>query len=344
VSGRAPRTGHRVGRVLLSAGAALGALTLLLVLAGMVAGVQPLVFRSGSMGPEIPAGSLALARTVPAAELDVGDVVSVVGSDGTRVTHRIVAIDEATDPDDPAAPADGGAVLTLRGDANPAADAETYPVTEADRVLWSAPGAGHVVAFLGGPVGLVLVGAAAMGLVVFALRPTPAGDRRRRARSATIAAPAVAVVLLGHSAVATTAAWTDPATVTSSALTAHTVVSQAQPTCTNQGGVAGLLGYARLTWAHVDARYDYAYTVVRVSDGNVRASGVISPSGAAGTTVTLDITSALVNLQGANRNFDVTIRSRLRGVPGWVAGTATTTRVHSVNIALLGLSMRCGGV
>src|SRR5690606_38613507 len=99
----------------LTAGAVVGTVCLVLALASVLFDIRFLVFRSGSMGPEIPAGSVALARPVAAAELADGDVVSVIASNGVRVTHRIVSIT-----------GDGAErVLTLRGDANTTPDAET---------------------------------------------------------------------------------------------------------------------------------------------------------------------------------------------------------------------------
>ena len=91
-------------------------LCLLAAVASIGFGIRPLIFRSGSMGPEIDTGALGLARTVPAAELAVGDVVSVVNDRGVRVTHRIQT-SRYTSPT---------ATLTLRGDANPTADPAPY--------------------------------------------------------------------------------------------------------------------------------------------------------------------------------------------------------------------------
>lgn len=158
-------------------------------------------------------------------------------------------------------------------------------------------------------------------------------------RFAVLAVTCVAAMTAG------TAAWAvfnDQATMTSGTFTAHTVTSQAAPVCSNQGGVLGLLGFARLTWTHVDARYEYTYTIVQVNNGNVAASGVVTPAGAAGTAVTLDVSSSLVSVGLPGVNYDVTVRARLKAAPTWTAATATVTRVHSVNIILIGLSMSCG--
>lgn len=72
---------------LLTLAALAGVVCLLAAAAALTLHITPLVFRSGSMAPEIPTGSLALARSVPAEELKVGDVVSVTNAHGTRVTR-----------------------------------------------------------------------------------------------------------------------------------------------------------------------------------------------------------------------------------------------------------------
>ncbi|NLG47963.1 MAG: signal peptidase I, partial [Gordonia sp.] len=59
----------------LNVGAVLGLMCIVAAIASMLFGITPLVFRSGSMSPEIPTGSLAIARTVDAQDLRVGDVV-----------------------------------------------------------------------------------------------------------------------------------------------------------------------------------------------------------------------------------------------------------------------------
>ena len=101
-------------------------------------GIKPLIFASGSMGPGIPTGALGLAIATPAAEVVPGQVVSVVTSDGTRVTHRVVSKSP-----------DGG--LILKGDANAVADLQPYKVQTVDRLLFSVPVLGFVASALGQP-------------------------------------------------------------------------------------------------------------------------------------------------------------------------------------------------
>ncbi|MGX1858004.1 signal peptidase I [Dietzia sp. NPDC055340] len=163
---------HRVRELILNVGAVVGLVCIGIAAASMLLGVTPLVFRSGSMSPEIPTGSLALARSVPASEISVGDVVSVDNQQGVRITHRVVDLAPA--------PADHGVVATLQGDANPVADVSPYVFGQADRVFFHAPGLGYAVSWLTSPVAIFLGGALVGAVVVLAAGYGPAPRRARR--------------------------------------------------------------------------------------------------------------------------------------------------------------------
>lgn len=341
--------------LVLTAGAVLGAVCIVLTIAAALFDVRPLVFRSGSMSPTIDTGDLGISRTVDAKEIREGDIVSVIDSRGHRVTHRVVALDRHG----------GQATLTLKGDDNEIPDAEPYVVPSAERVVFSVPRAGHVVSWLSGPAGIFLLGGYVtfLALVLFGRHPESPDERgesgrgdqrgrageRRRARARRTARGAAGLVTLAvavagathRGAVPTLAAWNDTARATGGTFAAHAVASQVAPTCSNEGGVLGLLGYSRLTWPHVDTRYEYAYTITNVTTGVEVASGKVTPTGAVGSSVTLDVTAALLSLTVGSVNFDVSIRARLKASPAWTAATATVTRVHSQNL-LVGLSVRCG--
>lgn len=137
--------------LLLTVAAVIGVLCAVLAVAGTVAGFGVVLFRTGSMAPTIPAGSAALVRTVAAAELRVGDVVTVDRPGQLPVTHRVVQVTAV--PDEPQS-----RDLVLRGDANPVADPLPYRVDEARRVLTSVPGVASLIAGWGQP--LVLGGVA----------------------------------------------------------------------------------------------------------------------------------------------------------------------------------------
>ncbi|CAM2931565.1 signal peptidase I [Prescottella defluvii] len=155
--------------IALNVGAVVGLICVLATVASLVFGIKPLIFRSGSMSPDIPTGALALSRTTPAGDLAIGDVVSVFNDQGTRITHRVHEIVSQ----------DGGsAVLILKGDANEHADLMPYTVAEADRMFASVPVLGYVVSWLSSPVAIFLGGVLAGGLLVLAFGPVAQAQRK----------------------------------------------------------------------------------------------------------------------------------------------------------------------
>jgi signal peptidase I len=153
--------GRRGQQVLLALGAFFGVACLLTTLVAPLVHVRPLIFLSGSMSPTVTTGSLGLAHTTAAADLRVGDVVTVPAGKGAYLTHRIVRIIHHGDT----------ATLQLKGDANKHADPAMHEVLEAPRLFASVPHAGAVVAWLSRTPGVYLLAA----YVVFAL-----GALRRR--------------------------------------------------------------------------------------------------------------------------------------------------------------------
>ena len=146
----------------LNVGAVLGLTCIVVAIASMLLGITPLVFRSGSMSPDIPTGSLAIAHSVDAQDLKVGDVVSVYNDAGTRISHRIVGINPGVD---------GGVSLTLKGDANRVVDPEPYNVTAADHIIASVPLLGYVAAWLSSKTAIFLGGIVAGALLMLAFGP-----------------------------------------------------------------------------------------------------------------------------------------------------------------------------
>jgi len=179
------RTG---GNVLLTLGAVVGICCLLMTAAGVLFGVRPLIFRSGSMSPTISTGSLAIARPVDATRLKVGDIVSVPVGD-IRIAHRITKITEQA----------GVATLQLKGDANPVPDARSYRVIRADKIMISVPELGRGIAWLSRtPGSFVLFGYAALMLaLVLRRRPpnAPNDHDRYRPRRAAPQPPAHRLIL-----------------------------------------------------------------------------------------------------------------------------------------------------
>ncbi|WP_147794537.1 signal peptidase I [Cellulomonas sp. Y8] len=169
---------ERLARRLVDVAAVAGVLCAAAVAALLLAGWRPVVLVSGSMAPAMPAGSLVLARPVPAAEVRVGDVVTVpLPGSATPVTHRVAAVRSA----------DGELRATLRGDANAADDPHEYVLpARTHRAALHVPRAGLLVT---GAPGTVLVAGAAT-LVLLAVLPArpgssataPPGVVRSRAR------------------------------------------------------------------------------------------------------------------------------------------------------------------
>jgi signal peptidase I len=165
--GAVTRAALRAQKLLLNVAAVVGVVSVVAVVVCLVMGVRPAIVVSGSMAPGIPVGALTIARTVPAATVGVGDVVTVPRNDGDGlVTHRVIET----------APAErsGARSLRLQGDANTEPDAVPYTVTEVGRVLGSFPYVGHVVAALQQNIVAVVAGL----LVLTALATYPAGRLR----------------------------------------------------------------------------------------------------------------------------------------------------------------------
>lgn len=160
--GRAGRTSGR-REFALNIGAVLGLVCIIAASVSMFLGITPLVFHSGSMSPGITTGALGLARTVPATQLEVGEVVSVTSAGGVRITHRVTALEPL---------ADGSVSMTMRGDANSVDDPMPYEIREADRVFFHVNGLGYAVAWLSNPVAIFLGGMLAGGLCVIAFGRT----------------------------------------------------------------------------------------------------------------------------------------------------------------------------
>ncbi|MEZ0580019.1 signal peptidase I [Nocardioides sp. MH1] len=290
----------------LTIGAVLGVLCALSVVAGLVLGIRPLVVQTGSMSPTIDAGALAWGRHVSADDLAVGDVVMVPKGDGDRVTHRIVAIKETNT----------GTFVQLKGDANPAVDAQLYPVgDDVYRVFADVPYGGRVVAWFSGPIGLFLLGMYAMGMLFVALRPrrddgdSPsdgddpsqgAGDGRRGKRAARrLAATSVAAFGVLVSTVAPSwATWNDTVSLLGTSLSTGSLTT---PTLTC---VRDNASQVTITWtaATSPAAHDYTAAVVQNSQAlpvltsGAQRSVVVTPAllaGTLGTTVTVRVTGSL---------------------------------------------------
>jgi len=319
----------------LNVGAALGLLVLVAVVAGAVFGVRPVVITSGSMEPTVSTGALVITRTVPAADLEVGDVVTVPTTTGSRVTHRIVALDEAG----------SGVILTLRGDANPVPDAEPYPVSSADRMVVDVPLVGYVLSAMRSPAGLVVGGALTAALLLFLFSGGhdrgggsggPAGRHRgaRRAKSAASAGAGVVstLSLAALLAVPSAAAWTDPADISGTAITAHAVAPPVSASCSSA------LLVATVSWPG-DARYDYEVVLRRVSNSSVVSTRQVT---GAETSVTYSGLADFGLVVGAGTvDFQVEIRSYLASTTSWRSASVQTYTYVRVFAIVIGATATC---
>ncbi|MGV3714015.1 signal peptidase I [Pseudolysinimonas sp.] len=128
---------------------------------------------TGSMTPTYPAESILLVQNVPAAEVAVGEVVTVSRDGTVPITHRVVATD----------PRGSGAELVLRGDANAVDDPDPYQVARVGRVVGGIPFGGGLLAAVQSPIGLGIAGSGVAGLILWAWWP-------RREPGAHVAEPA----------------------------------------------------------------------------------------------------------------------------------------------------------
>ncbi|MGP0222424.1 signal peptidase I [Paenarthrobacter sp. NCHU4564] len=169
----------RVRECLLNLAAAGGAVCIVAVILALAFNITLILFKTGSMAPGIPAGSLALVREVPAADIRVGDVVTVDRPGKLPITHRVQTVEDATG---------ASRTITMKGDANTAPDPAPYVVERVRVVLWSVPGLAYPLAAAANPVVLGATTVAVSGLVTWVLWPrseTPGrsgnkhGGRRR---------------------------------------------------------------------------------------------------------------------------------------------------------------------
>lgn len=158
--------------VVLSVLGGVGILTVLWLAASAVFSLGTIVFVTGSMTPTMPTGAAAVTQLVPASALAPGDVVTVMRPGGNApITHRIVEIAPVA--------GDGSArSLTLRGDANSIVDSDDYVVTEARRVIASAPGLGWAIIAAKTPAAALTLTSLVAVAIAWAL--WPAGERAGR--------------------------------------------------------------------------------------------------------------------------------------------------------------------
>lgn len=139
----AARAARLVRDILLAVAAVGGAVCLVFALLAFTGGYSLMMFKTGSMSPTIPAGSVALVQRIPASEIDVGDVITVDRKGTLPITHRVTSVGTGTAAEE--------RVITMRGDANAVDDPFPYTIDEARIVRGSVPHLAPVIAQFGNP-------------------------------------------------------------------------------------------------------------------------------------------------------------------------------------------------
>ncbi|MGK9147396.1 signal peptidase I [Plantibacter flavus] len=157
-----------VGGTLLNVAAVGGVICIVLVILAYCFNITLIMFKTGSMSPTIPTGSLALVREIPASDISVGDVVTVDRAGQLPVTHRVTSVtgDRGTER-----------TITLKGDANLSEDPAPYVVSTVRIVLASVPGLAYVVIWFSNPWVLAGLTLGCSALVMWAFWPR-AGRKR----------------------------------------------------------------------------------------------------------------------------------------------------------------------
>lgn len=165
----AARVGRILREVLLTLAAVGGVICILLTVLAFTGGFSLIMFKTGSMSPTIPAGSVALVQKVPASDIGVDDVVTVERPAALPVTHRVTSVADGSTPSE--------RIITMRGDANGAEDPAPYTIEDARIVRGSVPHLAHVIIWFGNPIVLGALTIGAAGLVTWAFWPK---DPKRR--------------------------------------------------------------------------------------------------------------------------------------------------------------------
>lgn len=176
--GTSPATGRTLrsvaGDVLLTALAVGGVLCIIGVLLALVFNITLIMFKTGSMSPTIPAGSLAVVREIAASDVRVGDITTIDRPGVLPITHRVIAIAAST-----------GTLreITMQGDANAQPDAQPYVVSHVRLVIFSIPNLAYFVSKLANPFVMGGIAVSVAGLVTWAFWPRAelvGGARRTR--------------------------------------------------------------------------------------------------------------------------------------------------------------------
>lgn len=152
-----------IREILLTLAALGGVICIVLVALAFTGGYSLILFKTGSMSPTIPAGSVALVKEVPANQVQVGDVLTVDRPGALPVTHRITSV--------AAGASDTVRVITMKGDANDKEDPAPYSIEHGRLVIVSVPHLANVIVWFGNPLVLGGIAIGASLLVTWAFWP-----------------------------------------------------------------------------------------------------------------------------------------------------------------------------
>lgn len=185
--------------------AGLGVASLVLLGLGVWLNMGLVMFRTGSMEPTIPAGSVALVQPIDPEQITVGDVLTVDTEEmDISVTHRVTALNNPEDVDwaadneglDPSALENGQvAVIRMQGDANEIEDHQPYVVAdgEAESVLGHVPGLAQPLQWLAQREVQLLFAASLAAGIAWAFWPrretVAAGDPQEMTKEEAMYAP-----------------------------------------------------------------------------------------------------------------------------------------------------------
>ncbi len=159
-----------VRATLLNLAAAGGALCIVAVICALLFDITLILFKTGSMSPTIPAGSVAVVRQIPASEVEVGDILTVDRPGLLPVTHRVQSVEDT---------GNNQRVITMKGDANSSPDPVPYTISDARLVMGSVPGLAYPLASMSNPVGLGAITIAVAALVTWVLWPRSERSTRK---------------------------------------------------------------------------------------------------------------------------------------------------------------------
>lgn len=157
------RFGRLIGEGLLWLASLVGLICILSVVLAWTFNVSLIMFRTGSMEPTIPSGSVAVVREVPAETVERGEILTVDRPGQLPVTHRVIDVQPGDSPDE--------RVIRMQGDANESEDPHPYTVTEARTYLIHVPHVANAVHQMSNPWVLGGVTVAASVLVGWAFWP-----------------------------------------------------------------------------------------------------------------------------------------------------------------------------